>query len=204
MCQPPWSDSLPDAGDIMIELTTEQQIRLLKLARTTIAEKLGYETIPEVLDFNEQPFPEKCGAFVTLHIRDDLRGCIGYIVGVKSIPETVTEMSLASAFRDPRFMPLKKHEYPSINIEISVLSPIEDVTDISEIVVGRDGIIISRGFNSGLLLPQVATEYNWDLETFLEHTCYKAGLPGNAWKKEGTKIQKFSAQVFSEKELGLV
>ncbi len=188
----------------MENLDRDQQARLLRLARNTIAEKLGIETTIEVPDFHEPVFREKCGAFVTLHIRGNLRGCIGYIVGVKSIPETIEDMSIASAFRDPRFPPLRKGEFGEIDIEISVLSPIEDVKDVSEIVVGRDGIIISRGMNSGLLLPQVATEYGWDLDTFLEHTCYKAGLPGSMWKKEGTKIQKFSAQVFGEKELGMI
>lgn len=188
----------------MENLTKDQQARLLKLARNTIADKLGIETSIEVLDFPEPVFGEKCGAFVTLHVHGNLRGCIGYIVGVKNIPDTIREMSIASAFRDPRFPPLKKNEFGDIDIEISVLSPIEQVRDVSEIVVGRDGIILSRGMNSGLLLPQVATEYGWDLETFLEHTCYKAGLHGTMWKKEGTKIEKFSAQVFGEKELGLL
>ncbi len=140
---------------------------------------------------------------MTLHKRGALRGCIGYIVGVKDIPQTVEEMALASAFRDPRFAPLQQDELGSIDIEISVLSPIETVADVSMIEVGRDGLIVSRGNNRGLLLPQVAAEYRWDRETFLEHTCYKAGLPGDAWKKPGATIEKFSAQVFGEKDLGL-
>jgi AmmeMemoRadiSam system protein A len=188
----------------MIELNREQQITVLKLARNIIAEDLGVETSPEVLDFSDSVFKEKCGAFVTLHIRGNLRGCIGYIAGIKSIPETVTDMARASAFKDPRFAPLKKNEYQQIDIEVSILSPIETVRDVSDIKVGRDGIIISRGFNSGLLLPQVATEQGWDRDMFLEHTCYKAGLPAAAWKQSGTKIEKFSAQVFGEAGLGML
>ena len=190
----------------MQELTREQQINLLKLARKTIYEILfedKFENISENV-FTDNIFKTKCGAFVTLHMNDSLRGCIGYIEGVKQIPDTVVDMAKASAFRDPRFMPLTKSEYDKIDIEISILSPIEKVKSVSDIVVGRDGIIISKGGRSGLLLPQVATENNWDLTTFLEHTCYKAGLPANAWKDKDTVIEKFSAQVFGEKELGLV
>lgn len=187
----------------MIELNKEQQVKLLQLARNTIAVALGAVTA-EKPEFNDEIFNEKCGAFVTLHIRGRLRGCIGYIKGVKNIPETIIDMAKASAFKDPRFPPLGKEELEKIDIEISVLSPIETVNDISEIQVCRDGLIISRGFNSGLLLPQVPVEQGWDLETFLCNTCFKAGLPGNAWQQKGTKIEKFSAQVFGEKELGLL
>lgn len=187
----------------MEELTKDQQIKLLQHARNTIADALSIETSPDVLMFDDVIFNNKCGAFVTLHERGNLRGCIGYIAGVKPIPDTIHDMALSSAFKDPRFRPLSKNEYEEIDIEISVLTPIEEVRDVSEIIVGRDGIIISRGMNQGLLLPQVATEQGWDLNTFLEHTCYKAGLPADAWKMPGTKIEKFSAQVFGEKELGL-
>ncbi|MBN2157823.1 MAG: AmmeMemoRadiSam system protein A [Spirochaetes bacterium] len=186
----------------MIELNKDQQLRLLKLARNTIADSLGIAYAGGT-EFQEPIFEEKCGAFVTLHMRGMLRGCIGYIQGVKSIPETIIDMAKASAFKDPRFPPLRKEEYQNIDIEISVLSPIEPVQNVSDIKVGRDGLIISRGFNSGLLLPQVPVEQGWDLETFLGNTCYKAGLPGIAWQQKGTKIEKFSAQVFGEKEFGI-
>ncbi|MCL2155958.1 MAG: AmmeMemoRadiSam system protein A [Leptospirales bacterium] len=185
----------------MNELNNEQQINLLNLARKTIADKLDVETDIKLPSFNENIFNEKCGSFVTLHINGNLRGCIGYIEGVKTIPETVKDMALASAFKDPRFPSLNREEYKKIDIEISVLSPIERVNDINDIVVGRDGIIITKGFNRGLLLPQVATEQGWDRDTFLTHTCYKAGLPGDSWKKSDVIIEKFSAQVFSENEL---
>lgn len=188
----------------MVELNREQQVRLLKLARNTIADTLKAQADQGENDFSEPVFSEKCGAFVTLHIKGNLRGCIGYIEGIKSIPETIKEMALSSAFRDPRFRPLTKDEYGNIDIEISVLSPIEKVNDIDDIVVGRDGLIITKGYNRGLLLPQVPVEQGWDRDTFLTHTCYKAGLAGDAWKNGGVLIEKFSAQVFSEKDLGLV
>ena len=190
----------------MEELNDDQKKKLLKLARKTIYETLSKGKLdgPDKDEFTDNIYEIKCGAFVTIHYNEALRGCIGYIEGVKSIPDTVIDMSVASAFRDPRFPPLTLKEYENIDIEISVLSPIEEVTGISDIVIGRDGLIISSGGRSGLLLPQVATENNWDLPTFLEHTCFKAGLPGDAWKWKDTKIEKFSAQVFGEKEMGLI
>jgi AmmeMemoRadiSam system protein A len=190
----------------VIELNREQQIKLLKLARKTIAGYFNEENSTEnyVKDFSDEIFKEICGAFVTIHSNRRLRGCIGNIKGVKSIPETVVEMSSASAFRDPRFPPLSREEFENVDLEISIMSPIEEVRDISEIVIGRDGLIISNGIRSGLLLPQVATEQNWDLGQFLENTCYKAGLPGDAWQWKDTRIEKFSAQVFGEIDLGLL
>ncbi|HOD16797.1 MAG TPA: AmmeMemoRadiSam system protein A [Spirochaetota bacterium] len=184
----------------MIELNRTQQEAMLLLARNTIAESLKIPGVRENPDLSDDIYKNKCGAFVTLHLRGRLRGCIGYIQGVKPIPETIIDMARASAFKDPRFPSLRAEEYNAIDIEISVLSPIEPVTDVKEIVVGRDGLIISRGFNSGLLLPQVPTEQGWDLETFLQQTCFKAGLSPAAWREKGTKIEKFSAQVFGEKE----
>jgi len=139
---------------------------------------------------------EKWGAFVTLTKQGQLRGCIGHIVGDRPLIETVAQMTKAAALEDPRFPPVRSQELPDIDFEISVLTPIREIKNIDEIVVGRDGIIISQGWNQGLLLPQVATEYGWDLVTFLEHTCIKAGLPRDAWKDKKTKIEVFSADVF--------
>lgn len=185
----------------MIELTADQQLRLLKLARITIADKLGIKESSEMPLFDEDIFKEKCGAFVTIHIKGNLRGCIGYIEGVKSIPETVKDMAAASAFSDPRFSSLTAEEYKKIDLEISILSPIEKVSDVNDIVVGRDGVIITQGFSRGLFLPQVAVEQKWDRDTFLTHTCFKAGISGDSWKRPDVLIEKFSAQVFSENEL---
>ncbi len=185
----------------MIELSKDQKTKLLKLARKTIADKLGIASDIELPLFNDDIFQEKCGAFVTIHIKGDLRGCIGYIEGIKSIPETVKDMAMASAFSDPRFSSLTPEEYKKIDIEISILSPIEKVKDLKEIVVGRDGLIISHGYNRGLLLPQVPVEQGWDRDTFLSHTCRKAGISADSWRNPDVLIEKFSAQVFSENEL---
>ena len=105
-------------------------------------------------------------------------------------------MARAAALEDPRFSRVTPSELPDIDFEISVLTPVREVKDINEIQVGRDGIIITRGYSKGLLLPQVATDYGWDRETFLAQTCRKAGLPMDAWKQEGTVIEMFSAEVF--------
>jgi len=139
---------------------------------------------------------EQRGAFVTLNKHGSLRGCIGYIEGYKPLYEAVAEMAEAAAFRDPRFMPLTQDEWKDIEIEISVLTPLERITDINQIKAGKHGIYIKKGFYSGLLLPQVATEYGWDRKTFLEQTCRKAGLPSDAWKEEDTVIYIFSADIF--------
>lgn len=179
-------------------LDIETKKNLLILARNTILTKLGKKP-KEKIDFK---FPEiKCGAFVTLHKHGELRGCIGTFRSDKNISEVVQDMAIAAAFEDPRFPQVRADEMDDIDIEISVLSPLRRVNDINEIEVGKHGLYISRGFRSGVLLPQVATEYNWDRETFLVHTCLKAGLPENAWKDPATRIEIFTAEVFGEKEL---
>ncbi|MDA3901205.1 MAG: AmmeMemoRadiSam system protein A [Spirochaetes bacterium] len=176
---------------------------LLKIARLTIAEELSVpcEYSEQSIDTSDPLYLQKCGAFVTLHLNGDLRGCIGYIVGIKPLLQAVKDMSYSAAFRDPRFLPLKAEEFDKIDIEISVLSPISEVKDVEEIATGRDGLIVSNGNQSGLLLPQVATENNWDRQTFLQHTCMKAGMDPEAWKDESTIIEKFTAVIFGEKNV---
>ncbi len=136
------------------------------------------------------------GAFVTLQKGGRLRGCIGRLTPTCSLAETVSDMAVAAATKDPRFPPVRKEELSSIEVEISVLSPFRRVSDISEIQVGTHGIYIRNGHRSGLLLPQVAEKYRWDRTTFLEQTCRKARLPEDAWKHPDTEIYIFSAEVF--------
>ena len=139
------------------------------------------------------------GAFVTIKIKGRLRGCIGNfgIRDAKPLFRTVSEMAAAAAVHDPRFRPLSKKELPTIEIEISALSPLRPIDDVGEIEVGRHGIYITKGMRSGVLLPQVATENGWDRNTFLEQTCRKAGLGPGEWK-EGAVISIFTAEVFGE------
>ncbi len=185
----------------MVELRKDQKWRLLALARHVIGRDLGVENTPEEPDLSDPVFSEEYGVFVTLHIDKQLRGCIGNIRGDRPLRDGVSNMARSSAFHDPRFPALTPQEYGMIDIEISVMSPIERVASVDDIKVGRDGLIISRGYHSGLLLPQVATEQNWDTYTFLQNTCFKAGLQHDAWQKEDTVIEKFSALVFGEKEM---
>lgn len=121
------------------------------------------------------------------------------MIAAKPLLETVIEAAEASAFHDPRFPPLERRELSEISIDISVLSEPRPLRSLDEIQVGTHGLIVRRGLRSGLLLPQVATEYGWDRDTFLTHTCFKAGLPGDAWKAPGTEIELFSAEVFGER-----
>ena len=179
-------------------LSQDQRNRLLQIARESIAAELTsapYEVPPSYLD---ETLRRPAGAFVTITRDGDLRGCIGSIVPVAPLYLAVSNSAVNAATRDPRFPPVGKHELDSLHLEISVMGPIEPVSTVDEIEVGRDGLIIRRGSYAGLLLPQVATEYGWDRETFLSHTCQKAGLPPDSWKAAGTRIERFSAEVFGE------
>ena len=180
-------------------LNDEEKRVLLSIARTAIEEAVGDLKVDKV-PYDSPIFHEKRGAFVTLHNKGALRGCIGFIFAVKPLVETVREMAVAAALRDPRFTPVDISELPALDIEISVLTPLREIQDINEIKVGEHGLYVQKGHNTGLLLPQVASEYNWDRETFLQQTCRKAGLPQDAWHDESTTIKIFSAQVFGEKQ----
>ena len=178
-------------------LSTEEKSFLLYLARRTI-EHIAHGKTPTIEDYFSDTLIKKTGVFVTLHKDGDLRGCIGYIEGTRPLQQAVSEMAAAAAFEDPRFPKITAAELPHIQIEISVLSPLILIQSIDEIEIGKHGLIIEKGFNKGLLLPQVAIENNWDRRKFLEFTCLKAGLSTNDWQKEDTKIQIFSAEIFSE------
>lgn len=141
-----------------------------------------------------------CGAFVTLKSEGCLRGCIGRISSSQSLLQTVKEVAVSSAFEDPRFPPVTRSEWPSIRVEVSVLSPLRRVSDPQCVQVGTHGVLVRSGYCSGLLLPQVATEQGWDRDTFLSHACRKAGLPPDAWKNPNTQIEVFSAVVFEQEE----
>ncbi len=175
-------------------LSQEEKQRLKKLAREAI-EGILFGKDNDPIELTEQ-LKEKCGAFVTIKNRGALRGCIGYIRGYLPLHETVKDMAVQAAFHDPRFDPVNKDEWHDVDIEISVLTPMKKIDDISEIEVGLHGLYIEKGTHSGLLLPQVATEQKWDRTAFLEYTCFKAGLPKDAWKAKDIDIFIFSAEVF--------
>jgi AmmeMemoRadiSam system protein B/AmmeMemoRadiSam system protein A len=176
-------------------LTEEEKRTLHQIAKTVVENKVRGKAVPD-FKIESTTLKENRGAFVTIQKRGQLRGCIGYIEGHGPLYKTIEEMAEAAAFRDPRFSPVKEKELPDLDIEISVLTPLRKITNVNEIEVGKHGIYIKKGWFSGLLLPQVATEYGWDRQTFLEHTCQKAGLPSNAWKEKDTEIYIFSADIF--------
>lgn len=175
---------------------TDEEKKILKeIATKTIEAAVRGKKLPEFKDLPER-LKQPYGVFVTINKHGNLRGCIGHIYADKPLYLACQEMARAAALEDPRFNPVSEKELPELEIEISVLTPFERVKDIKEIVIGRDGLIVRRGYYSGLLLPQVATEYGWDVVEFLEHTCEKAGLPKDVYKLKDTEIYRFSAQVF--------
>jgi AmmeMemoRadiSam system protein A len=184
-------------------LTGEEKKMLLTMVRQTLEEYLKTGKVPDF--FKDKPVPEhlkmETGMFVTLHKNHMLRGCIGYITGREPLYKAVSDLAISSATRDPRFRPVKHEELKDIDIEISVMTPLKRITDPNEVVVGKHGVVVQKGFSSGVFLPQVATEQGWDRETFLTELCRgKAGLPGDAWKDKNTELYIFSADVFGEKE----
>jgi len=177
-------------------LDKNQQKFLLGLARQAIEHHLKSEE-PTKVSVEDELLKEKRGAFVTLKVNDQLRGCIGYPLPCKPLYETIIDVAVSAATQDFRFQTLTLDELNETKIEISVLSLPRAIKDVNEIKLGKHGIIISKGPNKGLLLPQVPAEYSWDLETYLRHSCLKAGLDEEEWKKDAL-IEVFEAQVFSE------
>lgn len=178
-------------------LTQEERETLLKVARASIAEAVGDAPVPEAAP--DPALQEPRGAFVTLRRLDgELRGCVGTFHPRTTLLDTVREMARAAALDDPRFPPVRKEELKDLHIDISVLSPLEP-SDARHVEVGIHGVCVQRGFRRGVLLPQVAVEEGWDADSFLDHTCMKAGLPPGAWRDPETTISTFTAEVFEEK-----
>jgi uncharacterized protein len=176
----------------------EKQL-LLELARRALTAGVEKrESTPEFPD--NEVLRQPGGAFVTLHRRGRLRGCVGQLPSKDALAEVVAHCAKAAALEDPRFKPVPVEELAEIEIELSILSPLEDVT-AEKIEAGKHGLVVSRGFQRGVLLPQVATEFNWQAARFLEETCVKAGLEREAWKDPQTRVQAFTAEVFSESAL---
>jgi len=181
-------------------LDKEDKTELLKLARTTLETYLTDETSPEYHTSREALLEQK-GAFVTLHNGEELRGCIGQLYPDRELYRIVQYCALSAALEDTRFLPVTNEELRDLSIEISVLTPFRRVRNVEEIEVGRHGLYIIQGHFRGLLLPQVATQYNWDRTTFLQQTCRKAGLPETAWRDPLTTIHSFEAEVFSDSDI---
>lgn len=182
-------------------LTKEQKVRLLNIARQSVE---SYVQTGKKYEFKETDprLLTKEGAFVTIHKHGRLRGCIGHIIATGPLCYLVRDMAIASATQDPRFNPLTKEELKDIDVEVSVLSTPKVVKSADEIVLGKHGVIISQGaYHHGVFLPQVADETGWSKEEFMGQLCaQKAGLPSECWKDPKTKIEIFTADVFSEKD----
>jgi AmmeMemoRadiSam system protein A len=180
---------------IASSLTPLDRRTLLSAARQAIAAHLIHGPRPEIA-IEGALRDAVSGVFVTLRRAEELRGCLGDLNG-GALTETLMQCAVAAASTDPRYDEVTLAELPAIAIEISVLGPIEAVDDPLSIEIGRHGLIVERGRRRGLLLPQVAVEWGWDRETFLAHTCGKAGLPADAWR-QGALVFRFEADVFGE------
>ena len=191
--------SLPRPSPIDVEqseFSPEERTLLLKTAHESILSALENRDIP--LDPPTPHLAEPRGAFTSLYLRGDLRGCVGYVLPITSVYRAVIDTARAAAFEDSRFHAVTIDEARDLEIELSVLSPPQPIA-VDAIEVGRHGLLISMAGRRGLLLPQVPIEHNWDRTTFLDQTCRKAGLPLNAWKL-GATIEAFTAEVFGEKQ----
>lgn len=182
-----------------MHLSDDDRRLLLQIARSSIDEAArGREwqrlSVPDSLK-------TPCGAFVTLRQEGELRGCIGFVEAKQPLYLAVAEVAEKAAMEDPRFPPLAAGEVGMTDIEISVLSELTPVTDIRAIEIGKHGLVLEAGWARGLLLPQVAVEYGWDREEFLDHTARKAGLPPEAWRTGKVKKFMFTTDTFSESEL---
>ncbi len=181
-------------------LTKSEQKRLLEIARKTIEASAEDRPLPVFKEYSAGLLSHR-GVFVTLQMKGRLRGCIGTFTSDEALYKTVAKMAVASSTQDYRFSPVKMDELKDITIEISVLTESTEVSSWRDVRLGQDGVIIRKGYSSGVFLPQVATETGWDLETFLSELCaQKAGLRWDCYKDPSTKIYTFQAYIFNEKE----
>jgi len=179
-------------------MNESQKHALLKVARDTVETVVRHKPLPKV-EADDPELAAHCGCFVTLKNRGQLRGCIGQFTSDRPLIELVVEMAKASATGDPRFFadPITTDELEQLDVEISVLSPLQKTDDPLSLRLGVDGIYIKRGCTSGCFLPQVATETGWSKKEFLSYCCaHKAGLPPDAWKDPETEVCLFTAEVF--------
>jgi AmmeMemoRadiSam system protein A len=172
--------------------------RLLSIARLALTAHVTGAPMPE--EDAHDVLLRPAGAFVSLHLRGDLRGCIGHVEASEPLGRVVARCAVQAGTSDPRFPAVTPAELADIDIEISIIGPLESISTLDQIEIGRHGLVVELGWRRGLLLPQVATEWKWNRETFLAQTCHKAGLPLDAWKT-GALIWRFDAEVFGESSL---
>jgi AmmeMemoRadiSam system protein A len=179
-------------------LSAETRSALLELARGSLEAFFEGRPPPRLASDRSEAFGEPRALFITLRRQGELRGCIGTLSPDGDLARAVPRLALKAALEDPRFPPVEPHELPECRIEISVLTRPTPVENPDEIEIGRDGLIIEARGRSGLLLPQVATEWGFDRERFLAEVARKAGLPPGAWREPGTTLWSFQAEVFQE------
>ena len=196
MYQPPEIRHAAPVNSEQNEFSLEERSLLLKMAHQSI--ESAFEEDEEKMDLTapSSHLAEPRGAFTTLYLEENLRGCVGYIFAATPLYQTVAETARAAAFEDTRFSPVTRKEAAQLKISLSILSPLQPI-QAEEVEIGRHGLLVSLAGRRGLLLPQVPVEHGWDRVTFLEQTCRKAGLPVNAWK-EGAELEAFTAEVFGD------
>ena len=193
------SGSPAQMPDVRTQLTEDEKQALLGLARRRLLEHLERQE-PAGFPADSPALQEHRAAFVTWRKNTgELRGCIGEVIAQRSLVESIERMAVASGTQDPRFPPITAHELPHLTVEISALTPMTAIKP-DDVEVGRHGLMISRGYHSGLLLPQVPLEQSWDREEYLRGLCAKAGLPSDAWQDTDTQLRSFEAEVWGEEE----
>lgn len=176
-------------------LDAEEQRYLLDVAKASIDAALRGEDNIDVPAPVSAAVDSELGAFVTLHLRGRLRGCIGNMLGQGPLYATVARMARSAAFGDPRFSPLTAEEWPLVDVEISVLGPLSRCPDVNQVEIGRHGLLLVHRGQSGVFLPQVPVEQGWDLAAYLHNLCGKAGLPDGTWKASGAELYWYEAFV---------
>jgi uncharacterized protein len=179
-------------------LSATERAALLWIARASVRHHLGLGALPDLPGYG--PLASARGAFVTLHVAGELRGCIGSFQARDSLAHTVSAMAVSAASEDPRFPPLRPDELDDLRVRVSALAPCCPMRDPSELQIGRHGLLVRKGWHRGALLPVVAVERRWDASTFLKHACLKAGLPPDAWRDPEATVEIFGAEEFGEGE----
>ena len=183
-------------------LSDQDKRLLLEIARGAMAAFASGGTFEDPLMVPDALRPV-VGAFVSLHKAGQLRGCIGYVEGIRPLWEAVRDLAVEASAHDPRFPPVRPRETEEVDIEISVLDPLERIKGPDDVEIGKHGLYIRAAGRSGLLLPQVATEHGWGAPKFLEQPCWKAGLPPGEWQNPKAELYRFGAEIFGEKAMGL-
>jgi len=184
----------------MPSLSEAERRTLLELARLSVVEAVARGSLPEQIP-NNGILAERRGVFVSLHVRGRLRGCIGVIDGEEPLGQAIVRCAATAALQDARFSALRPEELGDLEIEISLLSSPAPIAS-EDVEIGRHGLLVARGAQRGLLLPQVAVEHQLTRERFIEETCRKAGLPREAWRQADTQLSGFTCEVFSTEESG--